>query len=100
MANLAISGKSRRPVVGIVGVVVVVEVTGDTGRRQIREISIYMAGGASQRSVLAGERKSGFRVVEGGRYPAASRVTNRTIGGETGRLVVRVVRPVVVIDVT
>src|SRR5437899_4331268 len=93
--------EARRLVVRIGCVVVVVDVARGTVRRRPGELAVDMALLARHVNVEPGQRElSGRVVIKLSPQPGGSVVTGDAGGGEACRLVVRVRRAVVVVDVT
>jgi len=101
MAHRTIGREARRFVIRIGCVVVVVDVARGTVRRRPGELAVDMALLARHVNVEPGQRElSGRVVIKLSPQPGGSVVTGDAGGGEACPLVVRVRRPVVVVDVT
>ena len=101
MTHRTIGREARRFVIRIGCVVVVVDVARGTVRRRPGELAVDMALLARHVNVEPGQRELGGRVViKLSPQPGGSVVTGDAGGGEACPLVVRVRRPVVVVDVT
>src|ERR1700746_1057932 len=100
MADIALLRKAPRDMVRIIRVLIVRQMATHTCRTGEAKISVRMALAALHSRVKTSEWPARRRVVERGGGPVRSAVAHFTLLGETCRDVTRVVRSLVILQVT